>query len=240
MGQKVNALGLRLGINRTWGSKWYDSLKGSYAPMLMKDLQIRSYLTDIFKKQKILVGYIQISRSRGVTFISFPAFLISQKEGNLSERKNNFWLKLLEEKKLLEKTISNWVKGPTYIKIDQVDSYFKDSTLLARYVVHLLESRIPVKSILKSCLEESRKEETIRGIRIQCSGRLDGAEMAKNEWVKDGQVPLHTLHAFVDYGTSLAHTIYGVCGVKVWICFHPRKEQYRIFPSLSSKSTSNE
>ena len=227
MGQKVNSLGLRLGINRTWGSKWYDIRKKSYSRWLIEDLQIRDYLKNIFKKQNILTGYIQINRSKGKIFISFPVYLLTNTSKSTTTA-NSFWSAFLDEKihndfELLEKSMSSWLKKSTHIKINQTDNYFEDSILLAEYVAMLLEGRSSVRSILKGCLEDSRKDPKIRGIRIHCAGRLDGVEMAKNVWIKDGQVPLHTLHAFIDYGTASAYTIYGVCGVKAWICFYPKK-----------------
>ena len=237
MGQKVNSLGLRLGINRTWGSKWYDLVKGSYSRWLMEDLHIRDYLKNIFKKQNILTGYIQVNRSKGKIFISFPIYILedsskiysSLPKKQLVLSSSSFWSTLIDENIKtnlgpLEKSMSSWLKKPIHIKINDTKSYFKDSILLAHYVSIQLEGRLSVRNILKGCLEDSRKESTIRGIRIHCAGRLDGVEMAKNVWIKDGQVPLHTLHASIDYGTASAYTIYGVCGVKAWICFHPKKE----------------
>jgi small subunit ribosomal protein S3 len=237
MGQKVNSLGLRLGVNRTWGSKWYDLGKGSYSRWLMEDLQIRDYLTNIFKKQNILTGYIQVNRSKGKIFISFPIYtltdnskiLISLPKNQLVFSSSSFWTALTDENakmnlEPLEKSMSLWLKKPIHIKINHTKSYFEDSILLAQYVAIQLEGRSSVRNILKGCLEDSRKESAIRGIRIHCAGRLDGVEMAKNVWIKDGQVPLHTLHAYIDYGIASAYTIYGVCGVKAWICFHPKKE----------------
>jgi len=227
MGQKVNSLGIRVGINRTWSSKWYDWNKKSYSRWLVEDQKIRSYLVNVFQKENVLVGHIEVKRSKGKVFVSFPV-LLPETFKNIDELNSSsnvaFWTSFFNKNpkmEALEKSIFSWLKKPTHIKIEYAKSYLRDSVLLARHVALQLEGRVSVRNILKGCLDESRKEQTVRGIRIQCSGRLDGVEMAKNVWIKDGQVPLHTLHATIDYATSSAYTIYGVCGVKAWICFNP-------------------
>lgn len=226
MGQKVNSLGLRLGINKTWSSKWHDLSTKSYAHYLIEDHQIRNYLISIFKKKSIITGHIQINRSKGKIFISFPIYMtVDLNKNKAGTYSNSFWSSLFSQQvntKPLEESMSKWLKKPIHLKLEYAKNYFHDSIILAEYVALQLENRIAVRNILKGCLDESRKDSSIRGIRIHCAGRLDGVEMAKNVWIKDGQVPLHTLHAYIDYATASAYTIYGVCGVKAWICFHSK------------------
>lgn len=205
MGQKVNPIGLRLGVNQTWFSKWFDET--NYAKLLHEDLSLRQYLQTIFKKMDILVDNIHIKRSKGKVFLKMVLF-------HEQTRK-----KPIIDKIQLEKLLSKWTKKEVELSIEFSSQYTESATLLAKYIAFALEKRTSFKEVFRRCLQKAQSNKNIKGIRMSCSGRLDGAEIARTEWIKDGQVPLHTFQANIDYGIARANTIYGVCGVKVWICF---------------------
>lgn len=206
MGQKVNPIGLRLGVNQTWCSKWFD--QANYAFILHEDLQIRQYLQTILKGMDLLVDPITIKRSAACIYINMKLFYAAEHGRQ----------KPVLHQKQLQDLLSKWTGKRVVLNLQFADDYTQSARLLASYIAYRLEKRTPFKEILRRCLQQCKLESNIKGVRFRCSGRLDGAEMARSEWVKDGQVPLHTLKEQIDYGTATANTIYGVCGVKVWIC----------------------
>lgn len=205
MGQKVNSNSIRLSVNKHWSSKWFET-KTNYASLLHEDLQMKSYLNTVLKNLKLLIGNIDIKRSRNNVYIHIPVYV---KETNIQ---NNY-------KDSLKLALAKLTNSNIHLSFTSCNSYTESSQLLANYLVDQLEKRKSYRELFKRAIQDIRKDQNIKGIRINCSGRLDGAEIARTEWVKEGQVSLHTIKANIDYATASANTIYGICGIKVWICY---------------------
>lgn len=202
MGQKVNPNGLRLGINRTWDSRWFANKK-DYAKLLHEDLQVREYIME--KLAGAGISRIVIERptkkARITIYSARPGVVIGKKGQDIDS------LKLQ-----LQKMTGNEVS----LNIVEIRKPELDSTLVAESIAQQLEKRIAFRRAMKRAVQTALRLGA-QGIRITCSGRLGGAEIARVEWYREGRVPLHTLRADVDYGTATAHTAYGCCGIKVWI-----------------------
>jgi small subunit ribosomal protein S3 len=206
MGQKTHPLGFRLGITQEHKSKWYANLN-QYANILKEDDQIRTYINTISKINSIanvkinrngLNDQIQLNIETGK-----PGILVGELGSGLESLLNNI-------KKILP---SNRQVTINVLEVEKVDL---DATLLADLVAEQLEKRIAFRRAIREALQRAQKQ-NVNGIKIQVSGRLNGAEMARNEWIREGRVPLQTLRADIDYATSEANTIYGVLGIKVWL-----------------------
>ena len=208
MGQKVNSNGLRIAINKTWQSKWCDN-KQYYANILHEDIKIINYIKAALTNLNILYGNSSIKRSRNRIFIEINIY---NKDLYNAEELNSYRLNIL-------KILNRFVESNIQLTFNNLASYIDDSQLLANYLASQLEKRKSYRELFKKVIQDIRQESKIKGIRINCSGRLDGAEIARTEWIKEGQVPLHTLKAKIDYSTASANTMYGVCGVKVWLCY---------------------
>jgi small subunit ribosomal protein S3 len=202
MGQKVNPIGLRLGINRTWDSRWYAN-RGEYGKRLHEDIKIRDYLTAQLKQAA--VSKIVIERPHGkcrVTIYSGrPGVVIGKKGADIDK---------------LRKHISKMTDAEVIINILEIRKPEIDAKLVADSITQQLERRVAYRRAMKRAVQSAMRLGA-EGIRINCAGRLGGNEIARTEWYREGRVPLHTLRADVDYGTSTAFTTYGTCGVKVWI-----------------------
>ncbi len=202
MGQKVNPIGLRLGINRTWDSRWFAA-SGEYGRLLHEDLAIRSELERELKQAAISKIVIERPHKKcRVTIHSARPGLIIGKKGADIER--------------LRKKLTDMTKAETHLNIVEVRKPETDATLVAQSIAQQLERRIAFRRAMKRAVQSAIRLGA-EGIRINCGGRLGGAEIARMEWYREGRVPLHTLRADVDYGTAEAKTAYGICGVKVWI-----------------------
>ncbi len=203
MGQKVLPIGLRVGINRTWDSRWYAEGE-AYARCLHEDLKIRQYIKKTLKSAG--VSNVVVERPAGKPRItvhtSRPGVLIGKKGADIENVR----------KKLAKLTGSQDVS----INIVEVRKPEIDSTWVAESVAQQLEKRISFRRAMKRAVQSALRLGA-EGIRINVSGRLGGAEIARMEWYREGRVPLHTLRADIDYGTAEANTTYGVIGVKVWI-----------------------
>ncbi len=201
MGQKVNPIGFRLGVIKTWDSKWYA--EADYAKNLHEDLKIRKYL----KKRLYNSGIskIEIERAANKTKINIhaarPGLIIGKKGA---------------EVELLKKDLASITSKEIFININEVRKPELDAQLVAENVALQLERRIAFRRAMKKSVTSSLKFGA-KGIRITCSGRLGGAEMSRTEWYREGRVPLHTLRADIDYGFAEAKTTYGIIGVKVLI-----------------------
>jgi len=201
MGQKVNPIGLRLGINKTWDSRWYAG--SDYADKLHEDLKIRKYL----KKHLGAAGIskIVIERPTKKAHISIhtarPGVVIGKKGADIEKMKRD-----------LEKFTSDDVQ----LNIVEVRKPELDAHLIAEGIAQQLERRVAFRRAMKRAVQSALRLGA-EGIRINCSGRLGGAEIARMEWYREGRVPLHTLRADVDYGVASGYTTYGVIGVKVWV-----------------------
>jgi len=206
MGQKTHPLGFRLGITQEHKSTWYANLN-QYASVLEEDDKIRTYIKSIAKTNNIsnlnisrngLNDQIQITIETGK-----PGILVGELGSGLETVLSNL-------KKLLP---SN---RQVTIKVFEVEKVDLDAKLLADLVAEQLEKRIAFRRAIREALQRAQKQ-NVNGIKIQVSGRLNGAEIARSEWIREGRVPLQTLRADIDYATSEANTIYGVLGIKVWL-----------------------
>jgi small subunit ribosomal protein S3 len=202
MGQKVNPIGLRLGINRTWDSRWYANT-GEYGQLLHEDIKIREYLSKELKQAAVSKVVIERphKKCRVTIHAARPGLIIGKKGADIEKLR----------KKLMEMT-----KSETHLNIVEVRKPEIDATLVAQSIAQQLERRIAFRRAMKRAVQSAMRLGA-EGIRINCAGRLGGAEIARMEWYREGRVPLHTLRADVDYGVATAFTTYGTCGVKVWI-----------------------
>ncbi len=201
MGQKVNPIGLRLNITRSWESVWYAD-KG-YAANLNEDQRVRAYL----KKRLYHAGISQIMVERTgdkvkiKLFAARPGVIIGKKGAEIEN---------------LKKGLDQKFKRPFLIDIQEVRRPEADAQLVAESIAQQLEKRIAFRRAMKKSINSALRFGA-QGIKVSCSGRLGGAEMSRTEWFKEGRVPLHTLRADIDYGLAVARTTYGIIGVKVWI-----------------------
>ncbi len=201
MGHKVNPIGLRVGINRTWDSRWFAD--GNYADLLLEDLELRKFLRK--RLQQAGVSRIVIERpakkARVTIHTARPGVVIGKKGADIE--------KLRAE---LQKRTSSEV----HLNIVEVRKPEIDAKLVAENIASQLERRVAFRRAMKRSVQSAMRLGA-GGIRINCAGRLGGAEIARTEWYREGRVPLHTLRADVDYGEATAQTTYGACGVKVWV-----------------------
>jgi small subunit ribosomal protein S3 len=202
MGQKVNPIGLRLGINRTWDSRWYAGRK-DYGQLLQEDLRIRKFIARTRRQAGISKVVIERPhRKCRITIHSArPGILIGKKGADIEK---------------LRGELAAMTTSEVHLNIVEVRKPEVDATLVAESIAQQLERRVAFRRAMKRAVQSALRLGAL-GIRINCSGRLGGAEIARMEWYREGRVPLHTLRANIDYGTALASTAYGVIGLKVWI-----------------------
>ena len=206
MGQKTHPLGFRLGVIQEHKSTWYANLS-KYANVLEEDDKIRTYINSISKTNNI--SKIQICRNSLNNQIQLN--ITTGKPGILVGDLGNGLKKILTDiKKLVPPT------RQVTIKIFEIENVDLDAKLLGELIAEQLEKRVAFKRAMREALQRSQKQ-NVNGIKIQVSGRLNGAEMARSEWIREGRVPLQTLRADIDYATTEANTIYGVLGIKVWL-----------------------
>jgi small subunit ribosomal protein S3 len=202
MGQKVNPIGLRLGINRTWDSRWVAG-KNEYGQLLHEDIKIRAALMKMLKQAA--VSKIVIERPhrkcRVTVYSARPGVVIGKKGADIEK---------------IRKAVGKMTTSEVVINIVEVRKPEIDATLVAESIAQQLERRVAFRRAMKRAVQSAMRLGA-EGIRINCSGRLGGAEIARQEWYREGRVPLHTLRADVDYGVGTAFTTYGTCGIKVWI-----------------------
>lgn len=203
MGQKVNPIGFRLGINKTWSSQWFA--EKNYSELLHEDIKIKKYLKGKFYHAGI--SRIEIERAADKAKVNIhaarPGILIGRKGSEIEK---------------LKKDLEKISKSDPIINILEVRKPEIDAQLVAENISLQLERRVAFRRAMRRSVTSAMKFGA-KGIRITCSGRLGGAEMARREWYREGKVPLHTLRANIDYGFAEAHTTYGLIGVKVLI-FH--------------------
>ncbi|NOX43846.1 MAG: 30S ribosomal protein S3 [Gammaproteobacteria bacterium] len=202
MGQKVHPIGIRLGIVKDWTSTWYASTK-DYADFLNTDLKVRDFIQTKLKQAS--VSRIQIERpaknARITIHTARPGIVIGKKGEDIES---------------LRKTISGMMGIPVHVNIEEIRKPELDATLVAQGVAQQLEKRIMFRRAMKRAVTNSMRSGA-KGVKINIGGRLNGAEIARSEWYREGRVPLHTLRADIDYGVAEALTTYGIIGVKVWI-----------------------
>ncbi len=201
MGQKVNPIGFRLGVIRSWDSKWYA--KADYAKLLHEDLKLRNFL----KKRLYNSGVSKIEIERAANKAKINIF--TARPGLIIGKKGS-------EVETLKKDLAKLTDKEVYLNIQEVRKPELDAQLVAENVALQLERRVAFRRAMKKSVTSSLKFGA-KGIRITCSGRLGGAEMSRTEWYREGRVPLHTLRADIDYGFAEAKTTYGIIGVKVLI-----------------------
>jgi len=201
MGQKVHPVGFRLGVTRTWDSRWYAGR--DYQTLLHEDLRIRAFL----KKKLYHAGISRIIIERAVS--KAKVFVHAAKPGIIIGKRASG----LEA---LRSDLQKFTSTEIFLNIIEVRKVETDAQLVAEDVAAQLEKRISFRRAMKRAMQQSMRSDA-KGIKIMCSGRLGGAEMSRREWYREGRVPLHTLRADIDYGFAEAKTTYGVIGVKVWI-----------------------
>ncbi|MEE8516251.1 MAG: 30S ribosomal protein S3 [Alphaproteobacteria bacterium] len=201
MGQKVNPVSFRLGINRTWDSRWYAD--EDYADLLHEDLAIRKFLKKRLSQAGI--GKIVIERpakkARITIHTARPGVVIGKKGADIEK---------------LRQEITKMTAGEVHLNIVEIRKPEIDAQLVAENIAQQLQRRVAFRRAMKRAVQSAMRLGA-QGIRINCSGRLGGSEIARMEWYREGRVPLHTLRADVDYGQVTSHTTYGTCGVKVWV-----------------------
>ena len=201
MGQKVNPTGFRLGITEEWRSRWYADK--DYAKNLENDLAMRKFLDKYLARAA--VSKVEIERAgdkiKVVVTTARPGVVIGKKGAEIDT---------------LRKKLEKIANGPVSVEVVEVKRPELDAVLIAQSVAEQLEGRVAFRRAMRKAVQSARKSGA-KGIRIQCSGRLGGAEMSRREWYREGRVPLHTLRAKIDYGFSTAATTMGSIGVQVWV-----------------------
>jgi small subunit ribosomal protein S3 len=201
MGQKVNPIGLRVGINRTWSSRWFAGR--NYAARLIDDLKLRAFIQEKLKAAGVSSVVIEraAKNTRVTVYAARPGVIIGKKGADIEQ---------------LRKDLSAKAGGDVALNIVEVRKPENDAQLAAEGIAQQLERRVSFRRAMKRAVQSSLRLGA-KGIRVNIAGRLGGAEIARTEWYREGRVPLHTLRADLDYGFSEAKTTYGVIGVKVWI-----------------------
>jgi len=201
MGQKVNPIGLRLGVTRTWDSRWYAD--AGYSDLLHEDLRIRKFLRGKLAQAGISKVLIErpAKKARVTIHTARPGVVIGKNGADIEK---------------LRGEISKMTDSDVHLNIVEIRKSEIDAQLVAENVAQQLERRVSIRRAMKRAVQSAMRMGA-GGICINCAGRLGGAEIARTQWYREGRVPLHTLRANIDYGESPAVTTYGVCGVKVWI-----------------------
>jgi len=202
MGQKINPNGFRLSVSRNWTSRWYAN-NTDFANMLKEDVEVRNYLKKKLKNASVSKVLIErpAKNARITIFSSRPGVVIGKKG---------------EDIEVLRKELQKRMGVPVHVNIEEIRKPEVDAQLIADSITQQLEKRIMFRRAMKRAMQSAMRLGA-QGIKIMSSGRLNGAEIARREWYREGRVPLHTLKADIDYATSEAETTYGIIGVKVWV-----------------------
>ena len=201
MGQKVKPIGLRVGINRTWDSRWYADR--NYGELLHKDIELRNHLMEYLKQASISRVVIErpAGRARVTIYAGRPGLIIGKKGQDIEK---------------LRVDLTKRVGTEVSLNIVEVRKPEIDAKLIGENIAQQLERRVGFRRAMKRAVQSAMRLGA-QGVRINCAGRLGGAEIARTEWYREGRVPLHTLRADVDYGEATAQTTYGAIGIKVWV-----------------------
>jgi len=201
MGQKVNPIGIRVGINRTWDSRWFDDR--NYADKLIQDLELRKYVQEKLKAAGISKVVIEraAKNTRVTVYTARPGVIIGKKGADIET---------------LRKELSKRAGNDVALNIVEIRKPELDAQLVAEGVCQQLERRVSFRRAMKRAVQSALRMGAL-GIRLNVAGRLGGADIARTEWYREGRVPLHTLRADMDYGFAEALTTYGIIGVKVWL-----------------------
>ena len=201
MGQKTHPIGFRIGVVRTWSSKWFENAR--YRQWLHEDILLRRFL----KKELYAASIADITMERAANklkiniFSARPGIIIGKRGAGVEQ---------------LKKRVQRFTQSEVFLNIQEVRKAEVNAQLVAENIAQQLERRVAFRRAMKRAVQSAMRLGA-EGIRINCAGRLGGAEIARMEWYREGRVPLHTLRADVDYGTAEAQTAYGICGVKVWV-----------------------
>ncbi|MGI9425859.1 MAG: 30S ribosomal protein S3 [Hyphomicrobiaceae bacterium] len=202
MGHKVNPIGLRLGINRTWDSRWYANT-GEYGRLLHEDMRVREHIMKM--KRQAGISKVVIERPhkkcRVTVHTARPGVLIGKKGADIDK---------------LRGQLAQLTDSEVHLNVVEVRKPEIDATLIAEGIAQQLERRVAFRRAMKRAVQSALRLGA-QGVRINCAGRLGGAEIARTEWYREGRVPLHTLRADIDFGYGQAKTAYGIIGIKVWI-----------------------
>lgn len=219
MGQKVNPVGFRLGITRSWDSRWYS--KRGFGALVHEDFKLRKFLKE--KLYAAGIARIEIERAAGKVKINVhtarPGIVIGKKGAGVEQLKDE---------------VQKFSKNEVFLNILEVKKPESNATLIAENVAAQLEKRVAFRRAMKKCMTAAFKQ-GIKGIKIRVSGRLGGAEIARTEWYSEDSVPLHTLRANIDYGTAMAKTTYGIIGVKAWV-YHGEIQTLKKQASVEAKA----
>jgi small subunit ribosomal protein S3 len=202
MGQKVNPIGLRVGVNRTWDSRWFAG-RGEYGRLLHEDMRIRDHIL----KQRRQAGIAKVvierphKKCRVTVHTARPGVLIGKKGADIEK---------------LRSELARFTSSEVHLNIVEIRKPEIDATLVAETIAQQLERRVAFRRAMKRSVQSALRLGAL-GIRINVAGRLGGAEIARTEWYREGRVPLHTLRADIDFGYGVAKTAYGIIGIKVWI-----------------------
>jgi small subunit ribosomal protein S3 len=202
MGQKINPIGLRLQVNRTWDSRWFAN-KAEYGDLLLEDLKIREFI----KKECVQAGISRViierphKKCRVTIHSARPGVIIGKKGADIE---------------VLRKKVANLTDSELHLNIVEVRKPELDAQLVAESIAQQLERRVSFRRAMKRAVQNAMRMGAL-GIRVNVAGRLGGAEIARTEWYREGRVPLHTLRADIDYATAEGLTAYGIIGIKVWV-----------------------
>lgn len=202
MGQKSNPIILRVGVNRTWNSVWYANKK-DFSQFLKQDFEIKKFIFSYFQRQLVERVYIERLHKKCIINIYTP------RPGVIIGRKGNDIDKLRQK-------LSSFVSDEVVVNITECKKPDVSAFLIAENIAVQLERRVSYKKAMKRAIQSAMRAGAY-GIKIACSGRLGGAEIARNEYYKEGRIPLHTLRSDIDFAVSEAYTAYGICGIKVWV-----------------------
>ncbi|MFT6083271.1 MAG: small subunit ribosomal protein S3 [Alphaproteobacteria bacterium] len=202
MGQKSNPIILRVGINRSWNSVWYANRR-EFASYLKQDYLVKKFIASHFQRQLIERVYIERLHKKCIVniFTPRPGVIIGRKGNDIEQ---------------LRKKLSDIIQDEIVVNISEVKKPEVSAFLIAENIAVQLERRVSYKKAMKRAIQSAMRAGA-QGIKIACAGRLGGAEIARDEYYKEGRIPLHTLRSNIDFGVSEAYTAYGICGIKVWV-----------------------
>ena len=202
MGQKIHPTGFRLSVSRNWTSRWYAN-SNDFAKMLLEDVEVRSYLKKKLKNASVSKVIIERpAKNAKITIYSSRPGVVIGKKG--------------EDIEVLRKELQKRMGVPVHVNIEEIRKPEVDAQLIADSITQQLEKRIMFRRAMKRAMQSAMRLGA-QGIKIMSAGRLNGAEIARTEWYREGRVPLHTLRADIDYGVAEASTTYGIIGIKVWV-----------------------
>ncbi|MDO4696558.1 MAG: 30S ribosomal protein S3 [Neisseria sp.] len=220
MGQKIHPTGFRLAVNKDWSSKWFAK-STEFSTVLKQDIDVREYLRK--RLANASVGRVVIERPAKSARITIH----SARPGVVIGRKG-------EDIEVLKRDLQNLMGVPVHVNIEEIRKPELDAQIVADGIAQQLEKRVQFRRAMKRAMQNAMRVGA-KGIKIMTSGRLNGADIARSEWYREGRVPLHTLRANVDYATSEAHTTYGVIGLKVWVYTGEGKEVVQAKPEQENK-----